>query len=96
MGQIRDARIREFQRGTGIKPAVGRDAEVLKEMKRLAAQLIEVVVLEKSGIRDGDGQWGGGNPLPSIIRNLDELMTEYWDSDPIAKTTTPAAGLKTI
>jgi hypothetical protein len=77
MGQIRDHQIREFKQRAGIESATGRRAELLEEMKREAAELIEVVVLEETGLRDGDGYWSGCSPLEGIIRRLNELMNQY-------------------
>src|SRR4030095_7598543 len=76
MGHDRDAAIREFQRQAGIKPATGRCAELLSEMKRAAVQLLEILALERAGIRDGDGFWGGSDPL-EICDDFPRLYREY-------------------
>lgn len=81
MGQRTTAMIREFQRQVGIEPATGHDAELLERMKREAAQLIEILVLEESSIRDGDGHWHGSNPLDCLIRDLRELTDKYFASE---------------
>jgi hypothetical protein len=50
-------------------------------MAQLAFELIQIIELEKSGIRDGDSQWSGGCPLSGVIdelRQLDRLDLEEW------------------
>lgn len=71
--QIRDARIRQFQAHAGVQPAEGPRAERLANMSRLAHELIQIIALEQSGIRDGDGQWSGSDPLGGTIRELARL-----------------------
>ena len=70
MGQIRDARIRAWQAAAGITEATGAQRERLDHMAQLAVELIQVIALEKSGIRDGDGGWSGCAPISSIIDEL--------------------------
>ena len=70
MGQIQDRRIREFQRRAGIVPAHGKRVETLDAMSALAVDLIKVIELEKSGIRAGDGGWGGSDPISGLIHEL--------------------------
>ena len=76
MGQIRDRRIREFQRRAGIVPAEGKRVATLDKMSALAVDLIKVIELEKSGIRDGDGGWGGSDPISGLIHELVEAERE--------------------
>ena len=78
MGAIRDLQIAEFQRQAGIEPARERRAELIKEIKRKAVLLLEVLVLEEAGIRDGDGHWGGADPL-EICDDLSRLYSKYRD-----------------
>ncbi len=73
MGSRTDAKIAAWQKEAGIEPASGERADTLGEMSRQAYNLIQVVELERSGIRDGDGFWHGSNPLDGILNNL---MTE--------------------
>ena len=70
MGQITDLRIREFQKRTGIEPATGKRAARLADMSKKAYELIQVLVLEASGIGDGDGHWHGSDPINSIVNSL--------------------------
>jgi hypothetical protein len=70
MGTMTDARIRAWQTAAGIGPAEGARAEALDRMSNLAHQLIEVIALERSGIRHGDGNWHGFNPLDKTLVEL--------------------------
>ena len=54
----------------GIEPATGARAEALAELSRLASDLIRVIDLERSGVRDGDGSWRGRNALDNANDNL--------------------------
>src|SRR5438046_10357875 len=73
MGQITDARIKEFQERAGLSRPTDKDAEVLRRMKQDAFQQIECIVLELSGIRDGDGQWHGNCPIHALVQQLSDL-----------------------
>ena len=70
MGQMTDARISQWQKEAGIKPARGDDLATLNEISQLAYELIKIVELERSGIRDGDGCWHGSYPLDGTIWRL--------------------------
>jgi hypothetical protein len=82
MGQRTDARIRAWQEETGITPARGTRLQILNDMSRLAYELIQILELEKSGIRDGDGSWYGCVPYSSVIEELYRLervdLTATW------------------
>ncbi len=89
MGQRRSGQIEEFQRRAGITPAKGHYAERLNRMQEEAVQLIEVIVLEKAGIRDGDGYWSGCDPLGEIIHNLSELNSPKRDTTDVDESESP-------
>ena len=59
MGSMTDANIEAFQKATGITPATGARAELLEELSQAAFQLIKIIEMERSGIREGDGKWHG-------------------------------------
>lgn len=73
MGQQTDRIIREFRERAGLEVPGHERRQLLEKMKRDAVNLIECIVLEESGIRDGDGQWHGCDPICAIVRNLVEL-----------------------
>jgi len=84
MGQQRDARIENWQQRVGIHAARGHRAETLERISQLAFELIKLVELERSGIRDGDGGWSGCDPLACIIGNLVEAEQrdlQAWKTD---------------
>ncbi len=72
MGASRNYQIDEFAAETGIKAAIGTRAIVLRQISKNAYELIQVIALEQSGIRDGDGYWSGCDPLGAVIRAVDE------------------------
>jgi hypothetical protein len=57
MGSLTDAAIAQWQETAGIKPASGKTAEMWEALSQAAFNLIRVIELERSGIRDGDGYW---------------------------------------
>lgn len=69
MSVYADFRLAQFQEATGIKPVRGKDAEYLDTLQRLAVELLTLIPLERSGIRDGDGKWHG-----SVVRDIFETV----------------------
>ncbi len=76
MGVYRDAAIAGFQEHAGLKPACGQRRELLERMQRVAFDLIRILELEISGIRDGDGYWGGSDPVSGTVEKLSTLEHE--------------------
>ena len=76
MGQIRDANNASFQEHAGLEPARGQRLELLKRMQQEAFDLIRIHELEISGIRDGDGYWGGCDPVNETVSQLSALENE--------------------
>jgi len=72
MGQMTDAKTAAWQEAHGIKPATGDRLEKLREMSRSAYELIQVIELEISGIRDGDGCWHGSDPLDGTVLEISD------------------------
>ena len=72
MGQMTDATIAAWQETHGIKPATGARAEKLRKLSRQAYELIRIIELEMSGIRDGDGHWHGSDPLDGIVLQISD------------------------
>ena len=75
MGQMTDMRIAEWQKKAGIEPATGERRKALDDLSRQAYELIRVIELECSGIRDGDGRWHGSDALGGTVHNL----ATQWD-----------------
>ena len=72
MGQRTDIAIAAFQDRVGLKPVHGQESESLDRLQTLAFELIKIVELEKSGIRDGDGHWYGSDPVTGILQEIAE------------------------
>ncbi len=73
MGQFRDFTIASFQEQAGLEPASGQRRELLERMQQVAFDLIRILELEISGIRDGDGNWGGCDPVFEMVVELGTL-----------------------
>ena len=77
MGAVTNAAIAQWQEEAGIEPARGERADMLKRIADLAAELISITALEASGIRGGDGDWHGSDPLDGYIRDIYGLWTTF-------------------
>lgn len=78
MGSHTDMMIRQWQEHAGLEPAPeGQRRAILEQMAQHAARLIEIIALEKAGIRDGAGWWYGCDPLGETIYMLGKLEAEY-------------------
>ena len=77
MGQMTDARIAAWQETHGIEAAEGARAEKLRELSRLAYELIRMIELEMSGIRDGDGAWHGSDPLDGTVLQISDCWQRF-------------------
>jgi hypothetical protein len=77
MGWRTNLKIAEAQATIGLKPARGREAELLREMSDAAFTLIKVIELESSGIRDGDGRWYGSDAMAGTARDLVGIIKAY-------------------
>jgi len=76
MGHIRDGAIKRFQEHAGLEPTCGQRLELLQRMQQKAFELIRILELEMSGIRDGDGKWSGCDPVFETIIELGTLEHE--------------------
>ena len=68
-----DARIADWQERSGIKPATGTRAELLRKISNAAFDTFKLIELELSGIRDGDGYWHGSDAIGYAIDELARL-----------------------
>jgi hypothetical protein len=80
MGSLTDANIAAWQKASGIKPAQGKLWEILEKMSQAAYELIKVIELERSGIRDGDGYWHGTGEMDHAAGDL-VCLIEAWDEE---------------
>ena len=70
----RDANLASFQEHTGLKPARGRRRQLIKQMQQEALNLIRLLELEISGIREDDECWAGNDPVSGTVYSLRELV----------------------
>jgi hypothetical protein len=68
--------IREWQKKAGIKPASGKELEKLNRLSKHAYDLIRIIELERSGIRDGAGYWCGGDMFEYAVMDIVDLGLE--------------------
>jgi hypothetical protein len=71
------ATIAAWQEKAGIEPAQGAAADLLQKMSDGAFQLIKVIELQRSGIREGDGCWHGADVMGAVARNLVASIEAY-------------------
>ena len=76
MGQGTNYLIKCFQEAAGIEPPVRAEREKLKRLKQLSFRLIELLVLEESGIRDGDGCWHGCGPIHETVCEIQRVWEQ--------------------
>jgi len=76
MGQVRNTTIEMFQKHAGLEPARGQQCEMLKRMQHHAFELIRILEMEISGIREGDGLWSGCDPVHETVNELVTLERE--------------------
>ena len=81
MGQITQARMAAWQQQAGLEPARGGRLEVLRALQREAFELIKIMELEISGIRDGDGGWHGSDVLQGALNEIARLDAALNESD---------------
>ncbi len=74
MGQQSDARIADFRVRNGIQLPTAERREWIGRVKRAAVELIEVMVLEEAGIRDGDGYWHGSDVVEGAFTAIERLQ----------------------
>jgi hypothetical protein len=73
----RDSTIRAWQMKAGLKPATGEQDRLLRELSEAAYELIRMIELERSGIRDGDGCWTSSYSLHDTILEIGKLFLQY-------------------
>jgi hypothetical protein len=79
MGQTSELIVAAWQKKAGLKPAA--DQETLRKLSDAAFELIKIIELEKSGIRDGDGYWHGGDVMGGIVSEMRGLLDRLSSAD---------------
>jgi hypothetical protein len=75
MYTISEYQLNKFAEELGA--AIGRRAEFLTGLSQQAYQLIQLVELEKSGIRDGAGFWCACDPVAHTVNDIAEYWREF-------------------
>ena len=86
MGQMTDERISAWQQAAGIEPPTGAQLGLLDKMQEEGVNLIRLIELERSGIRDGDGNWYGSDPLGGTVLRMSELGQLFNREEPKENT----------
>jgi hypothetical protein len=73
MGHRTDEAIAAWQKEVGIEPATGAREAILRQLQERAFEAIRICELERSGIRDGDGRWHGGDVIGHMTHDLIDL-----------------------
>ena len=60
-----------------IEPPPDQGRATLNQMSQKAYDLIRMIELESSGIRDGNGYWTGSDALDGTLAEIDRLYTQY-------------------
>lgn len=79
MSMYFESKIEAFNERSGLRPATGELREMLDRLQQDALRLIDVIALERSGIRDGDGYWHGSCVTYSLACSIFEDMKSYLD-----------------
>ena len=51
--------------------------KLLNEMSQSARDLIEIIDLERTGVRDGNGYWVASDPLSGTVEKLGGAWRQY-------------------
>jgi hypothetical protein len=76
MGVRRDYMVRRWQEEFGLEPARGKYAAALDELSQACFEMIKIIELERSGIRDGDGGWSGSDAFGYMTGGLTALCAQ--------------------
>lgn len=87
MGQQVEANIAAWRKAAGIEGPTDDSWQKLSEIEKLTFDLMKLIVLEMSGIRDGDGHWYGSDPLDGTIRQIYEVWEGKRPPTKMATTT---------
>ncbi len=94
MGASRNYQIEKFEAETGLRAATGKRADVLRQLSDQAFELVKIIEHERSGIRDGDGYWGGSDPLGGTVRDLSNLFQKLMRIEQDERVPTDNANLR--
>ena len=61
----------------GIQPVPQHHAELLNEMELVCRDLVKLLELERSGVRNGQGFWPVEDPILSKMQRLSSLAEQH-------------------
>jgi hypothetical protein len=73
-----EEQITQWQQDVGLEPVDGHRGRTLEHLQVLAFDLIKHCELERAGIRDGDGEWHGLNPLAATVAEIVAELGAYY------------------
>jgi DNA polymerase III alpha subunit (gram-positive type) len=76
-----NAEISAWQKASGIEPATGERADILRRLSDAAFDAIKLIELECSGIRDGDGKWHGSDVIGGMAHGLTDRCMQLLNYD---------------
>ena len=79
MGAYTNAMIDLAREAAGFELPTETQLALLQKMKRTSIELLEVLVLEEAGIRDGDGFYHGSDPIAALADQLKDLSLKRLD-----------------
>jgi hypothetical protein len=78
MGMQTEMAIKEWQKNAGLHVPSPAIHELWCELQQTAFAAIKIAELEKSGIRDGDSGWHGGDVIGGTLQNLQDVCARLW------------------
>jgi hypothetical protein len=72
------AAVAEWQERAGVELPSPEWTAVIPRAKQAAVNLLELLILEESGIRDGDSTWHGSDPLQAAFDLLVSCRVELY------------------
>lgn len=82
MGARYEARMEAFREATGIRPLSGEAAKFVLELQERCISTALMLESELSGIRSGNGQWGGSDVVGALCDELTEAAEKVWRGIP--------------
>ena len=89
MGAYTNAMIDLAREAAGFELPTETQLALLQKMKRITVELLEVLVLEEAGIRDGDGFYHGSDPIAALADQLKDLSLKRFDDTNIESVEVP-------
>jgi hypothetical protein len=73
------AAIAEWQERAGLTSPSPEQRARIQEARKAIYRVLEILTLEESGIRDGDGTWHGSNAFHAVGDTFRQLATDLYE-----------------